>query len=271
VQPALVAFASCVPAANLRGVIPVSESAQAVREESRGAEFRTTHWTLVMAAAQPGCDPARAAFAQLYTDYWYPLYAYVRRRGSTPAEAEDLTQGFFARLLEKEALGSLKRDGGRFRSFLLGALNNYLANEWDRARAQKRGAGMAPISLHAEEGETRYLVEPADGETPESAYERQWVFTLLERVTQALAREYADSGKERLFERLKPCLHSPRLAADYAALGMEFGLSEGAVKVAVHRMRQRYGELLRAEVTRTVSTPQEVEEEIRYLISVVGR
>lgn len=247
------------------------ESLGGAASPNRAQQFRTTHWTVVLAAAQPGDEPARAAFAQLYTDYWYPLYAYVRRRGSAPAEAEDLTQGFFARLLEKESLAGLKREGGRFRSFLLRALNNFLANEWDRARTQKRGAGVPPLSVHAEDGETRFLVEPVDGETPEVAYERQWLFTLLERVTQALAREYAAAGKARLFERLRPCLQGDRVASGYAALGADVGLSEGAVKVAVLRLRRRYGELLREEVARTVGRPEEVEAEIRYLISVVGR
>lgn len=233
--------------------------------------FRTTHWTVVLAAAQPGDDEAREAFAQLYTDYWYPLYAYVRRRGRAPAEAEDLTQSFFTRLLEKRALAGLEREGGRFRSFLLRSLNNFLANDWDRAQAQKRGAGTAPLSLHATEGETRFLAQPVAAETPESAFERQWVFTLLERVADVLAGEYARAGKAGLFERLRPCLQGDRSGPGYAAMAAELSMSEGAVKVAVHRLRQRYGELLREEVARTVSRPAEVDEEIRHLIAVVGR
>jgi RNA polymerase sigma-70 factor (ECF subfamily) len=236
------------------------------------AAFRTTHWTVVMQAAQPDGDEGRAAFAQLYSDYWPPLYSYVRRRGFSPVEAEDLTQDFFTRLLEKEALAGLRREGGKFRSFLLGAVSNFLADEWDRAQTQKRGSGRKPLSLDAEDGEARFQALAIAGElTPESVFEKQWAVTLLERVAEELRAEETKSSRGDLFQDLQPHLQSDRAGLPYAQIATRHGMSEGAIKVAVHRLRQRFGQRLREEIARTVSSPAEVDEELRQLINVMRR
>lgn len=237
---------------------------------AHGGAFRTTHWTEVLQAASPESAQGREAMGQLYRDYWYPLYAFIRWRGFSPEQAEDIAQDFFTRLIEKQALAGLHREGGKFRSFLLRSLENFLANEWHHRQAQKRGAGRAPISLDAESGEARYSLEPVDNVTPEVLFERQWVFTLLAHVMEKLREECAGNGKGELFQDLQPHLQGDRSGSPYAELAARRKMSEGAVKVAVHRLRQRYGELLRDEVTRTVSGPGEVEDELRYLISVLG-
>jgi RNA polymerase sigma-70 factor (ECF subfamily) len=233
--------------------------------------FRTTHWTVVLEAALPDGDAGKEAFAQLYLDYWPPLYAYSRRRGFSPAEAEDIIQDFFTCLVSKESLSGLQREGGKFRSFLLRALANFLANEWDRAQAQKRGGGQRPLSLNAEEGEARFALEAPDAETPESLFEKRWAFTLLEHITEQLRNEFAATNKHELFDQLRSHLQGDRSGPPYATVAAQCGMTEGAVKVAVHRMRHRYGELLREAIVRTVSNPTEVDEELRHLISVVGR
>ena len=232
---------------------------------SAAQAFRTTHWTVVLQAACPDAPDATAAFAQLYRAYWSPLYAYVRRRGFAPVDAEDITQGFFTRLLEKSSLTNLQREGGRFRSYLLGGLNHFLANEWDRAQAQKRGAGQTPVSLNAEEGETAFLSVQDAGGTPETLFERQWVFALLAQVMRQLQAEATAMGKAAFFEEARPHLQGERSGLPYAEMASRHAMSEGAVKVAVHRLRHRYGELLRAEIARTVSSPAEVDDELRHL------
>jgi len=235
------------------------------------AAFHTTHWTVVLEAAASGTSQDGSAFAELYLAYWPPLYAYSRRRGFSSAEAEDIIQDFFTRLVSKEALAGLQREGGKFRSFLLRALDNFLANEWDRNRAQKRGAGQRPLSLNAQEGEARFALDAPDHETPESLFEKRWAFTLLERVANRLREEYAGAGKPKLFDQLRAHLQGDRSGPPYATIAAQCDMTEGAVKVAVHRMRHRYGELLREAVACTVSDPAEVEGELRHLISVVGR
>jgi RNA polymerase sigma factor (sigma-70 family) len=238
------------------------------RDETGHASFKTTHWTTVLQAARPGSSDATEAFAQLYRRYWPPLYAYVRRRGFTPAEAEDLTQSFFARLLEKNTLAGVEREGGRFRSYLLGGLKHFLANEWDRSQARKRGAGEAPVSLNSEEGEALFHSIPDTSGTPESIFERQWVLTLLAGVMRRLQEETAEA-KAAFFEEARAHLQGTGAPKPYAEIAALHGLSEGAVKVAVHRLRHRYGELLREEIARTVGSPEEVDGELRYLISLV--
>lgn len=233
--------------------------------------FQTTQWTAVLAAADPDAGCNGVAFAELYLAYWPPLYAYARRRGFSAVEAEDIIQDFFTRIVSKGSLASLQRDGGRFRSFLLGALNNFLANEWDRAQAQKRGGGQRPLSLNVEECEAYFALEAPEAETPESLFEKRWAFTLLEHATDRLRDEYASASKRELFDQLRGCLQGDRSGPAYATVAAQCGMSEGAVKVAVHRMRHRYGELLRETIARTVSGPAEVDQELRYLISVVGR
>ena len=235
------------------------------------AAFQTTHWTLVLEAAHPDAPSDNTAFADLYLAYWPPLYAFARRRGLSPAEAEDVIQNFFTRLVSKRALSGVRPDGGRFRSFLLKSLENFLGNEWQRGQAQKRGGGQRPLSLNAAEGETCFALDAADGETPESLFEKRWAFTLLEHVADRLREEHVESGKRELFDQLRGCLQGDRSGPAYVTIAAQCGMSEGAVKVAVHRLRQRYGELLRQAIARTVSSPAEVDEELRYLISVVGR
>jgi RNA polymerase sigma-70 factor (ECF subfamily) len=239
-------------------------------EPTVAGAFRTTHWTVVLEASRADSQHSQEAFASLYLQYWYPLYAYVRRRGYQPAEAEDITQDFFTRLLSHESLAGLQRAGGKFRSFLLKTLENFLANEWDRAHAQKRGGGQPPLSLNVEQGEARFALDAPDADTPASLFEKRWAFTLLERVMARLQTEYVEADKHSLFDQLRSHLQGDRSGPAYAVIAAQCGLSEGAVKVAAHRMRYRYGELLREEIARTVSSSEEVDEELRYLIRVIG-
>ncbi len=233
-----------------------------------GAPFRTTHWTIVLSAARPGAEAKQEAFAQIYSDYWYPLYAYIRRRGHAPSDAEDVTQDFFLHLINYESLEGLVREGGKFRTFLLRLLDNFLANEWDRHRAQKRGAGQPLLSLNVADGEAKYLLEPPDRNTPETLFERQWVFTLLSKVLEYQAAECEAAGKGKLFADLRLHLQGERPGPPYAEVAARHGMTEGAVKVTVHRLRQRYGELLREEIARTVGGPEEVDDELRHFIAV---
>jgi RNA polymerase sigma factor (sigma-70 family) len=230
------------------------------------AAFRTTHWTAVMNAGGRDAPAAQDALAELCQTYWYPLYAYIRRSGRSPEDAEDLTQGFFARLLEKNFFEGLTRDGGKFRSFLLVALKRFVANEWERAQAQKRGGGKVFLSLD-EEAENRYKLEPVDDMSPERLFERGWAFTLLDQVVRSLESEFEKKGRQQLFRELRPFLVGGD-TGDYQGIGSRLGITENAVKVAVHRLRKRYGKLLRDEIARTVATPEEVQEEIGHLISI---
>ena len=234
------------------------------------ATFQTTHWTQVLEATRPHGASDHKAFGDLYVTYWYPLYAYVRRRGSAPVEAEDITQDFFVRLIEKQGLTGLQRDGGRFRSFLLRSLDNFLANEWDRNQAQKRGGGQRPLSVNAGEAEARFAHDVPDHHTPESLFEKRWAFTVLEQVTARLRAEYFEDGKGELFEQFRVYLQGDHAGPGYAAVGAQRGMTEGAVTVAVHRLRRRYGQLLREEIMRTVASPDEVDAELQHLIRVVG-
>jgi RNA polymerase sigma factor (sigma-70 family) len=233
-----------------------------------GSDFTTTHWTVVRQAN--GDSPqAAAALETLARAYWYPLYAYVRRNGNSPHDAQDLTQAFFARLLEHGYIQRADRDQGRFRTFLLSSLNNYLHNDWKRENCEKRGGGQAILSLDAETAETRFSLEPYVEQPPDSLYDRGWAATLLERALTTLRAEFEQSGKLDLFERLKVFVWGDKSALSYAEMAVQLNMTEGAIKVSVHRLRQRYGELLRAEVAQTVSTPEEVNDELRYLISIV--
>jgi RNA polymerase sigma-70 factor (ECF subfamily) len=235
---------------------------------SEAAGFAATRWTLVLAAAR-GKTSSRAAdaLAELCRIYWYPLYAYIRRRGYSTQDAEDLAQEFFYQLLVRDSLEGIVPDKGKFRSFLLAALKHFLANEWDRTQAQKRGGGQTIVSLDAPSAEIRFRVEPSHDLTPEKLFERQWALTVLNRVLSRLQEEFAAGGKAGLFERLKGFLAGGPTTASYADVGRELEMSEGAVKVAVHRLRRRYRELLREEIAQTVSRPEEIEGEIRYLLS----
>jgi RNA polymerase sigma factor (sigma-70 family) len=234
------------------------------------AVFVTTRWSQVLAAGRSDSTHAATALATLCTSYWYPLYAYVRRRGYGPEDAQDLTQEFFARLLEQRWLGQADRERGRFRTFLLSSMSHFLANEWDKANARKRGGAIQIVPIQLDTAETRYGKEPADSFTPDQAYERRWAVTLLERVLAQLQVEHTDEGKAELFETLKPSLLGEGDSQPYATLALKLRLSEGAVKVAVHRFRKRYRQLLRGEIAKTVATPAEVEEEMHHLFKVLG-
>jgi RNA polymerase sigma-70 factor (ECF subfamily) len=230
--------------------------------------FVTTRWSLIRAAQDPSAQASRAALAALCSAYWYPLYAFIRRQGHDAEEAQDLTQEFFARLLEKDGLAAVDRDKGRFRSFLLAACKHFLSNERDRARAQKRGGGRAVLPLDAAGAEGRYGSEPAHEETPERLFERRWALALLEQVLGRLREEYAAAGKGRVFERLKG--HLTGDGVPYAQVAADLSMSAGAVKVAAHRLRQRYRELLRDEIAQTLDDPGQVEEEIRDLFAALA-
>ena len=232
--------------------------------------FHTTHWTIVLAARQKDGTVAREALARLCSTYWYPLYAFIRRQGSSPHQAEDLTQEFFFRFLERHSLGSVQPAAGKFRSFLLACLKSFLANERERAHAQRRGGGRPVVSLDGAAAETRYSSEPADSLTPEAVFERRWAFAVLERTMGTLRRECATGGKSDLFEQLKGFLPGGQASNSRADLAAKRGVSVAAIDVAIHRLRQRFGALLREQVAETVSSEAEVKEEIRYLISVLG-
>lgn len=230
--------------------------------------FATTHWSLVLAARAPAEAAGADALATLCRAYWYPLYAFVRRQGVGPHDAQDLTQEFFARLLEKEWLNAVARERGRFRSWLLAALRHFLANEWDKSRAQKRGGGITFVSIDDSSAESRYAHEPADTITAETLYDRRWALTLLDRVLARLRDEFVAAGKIAHFEALKGTLTGDR--TPYAEIAAALGLSEGAVKVAAHRLRERYRDLIRAEIAETVATPAEVEDELRHLLAALS-
>jgi RNA polymerase sigma-70 factor (ECF subfamily) len=225
--------------------------------------FATTRWTVVLAAGQKSDTQARQALEELCRTYWYPLYAYVRRQGHSKEDAEDLTQTFFARFLEKNYLTGLARDRGRFRAFLLAALKHFLANEWDKTQRQKRGGGLPALSLDWQDADTRYQIELADQLSPDKLYDRTWAVTLLERVVIRLRDE---TPERRQFEILKPFLTGD--AIPYRRAAGELGIAEGAARVAVHRLRRRYRELLRAEIAETLADPTQLDEELRALFSV---
>jgi RNA polymerase sigma factor (sigma-70 family) len=228
-------------------------------------QFVTTQWSLILSAGREG-ESQGAALEQLCRTYWYPLYAYIRRRGNGPEDAEDLTQGFFARLLEKQWLDGIQNNGSRFRSFLLTALNGFLADQYDWATAAKRGGGQRLLSLDVEEGERRYLMEPATNETPERIFERRWALTVLERALASLKEETIASGKARQFELLDKLLTRDPEAGEYASIAADLGVSTGAVGISVHRLRRRFGELVRAEIADTVADPAQVDAEMQELL-----
>jgi len=231
------------------------------------AQFAATRWTIVVAAADDkGGAASRRALEELIRAYWFPLYAYVRRQGSSPEQAEDLTQSFFTHLLEKKSLTHVDRSKGRFRSFLLAALKNFLADERDRAVAAKRGGGRQFISLDTLEAEARYPKELADAMTPERLFEHSWAITLLNQVLLRLQEEYSEQGKQDVFQSLRHVLDGQTTGQSYAEDASRLGTTEGAVRVMAHRMRRRYRELLRAEILQTVADEGLVDGEIHYLL-----
>ncbi|MFO1501042.1 MAG: sigma-70 family RNA polymerase sigma factor [Verrucomicrobiota bacterium] len=239
-------------------------------EASAAAWFVTTHWSVVL-AAKGGSAQASEALEQLCRIYWRPLYAFIRRHGSSPADAQDLTQEFFARLLSKDYLRHLHDRRGKFRSFLLTFVKHFLSDERDRASALKRGGGQTPLPLEDAAGEDLYVAEAGHQLSPDQVFERRWAQTVLDHALQRLAHEYAVAGKGALYDRLKevqPGEHGP---VSYAQLGEELGMTEAAIKSAVHRLRRRHRELLREEIAHTVTRPEDVDDEIRYLIGLLSK
>ena len=221
-------------------------------------------------AGQPDSPRANEALEKLCRTYWYPLYVYVRRQGNSPEDAQDLTQIFFSRLLEKNYFAKADRDRGKFRTFLLRSLKNFLVNQWKRSGRLKRGGGVEFLSMDANVAEDRYAAEPANTSNPDAAYEQRWAVTLIEQVLTALRQEFNAADKARLFEELKGSIWGDKSSASYAEIAGYLNVTEGTVKVAVHRLRQRFRELLRAEVAHTVARQEDVDDELRYLISVAS-
>lgn len=234
--------------------------------------FATTRWSLVLAAGdrRPTSD-TRRALTTLCETYWYPLYAFLRGRGHSPADAEDLTQAFFAALLEKEVISKADPAKGRFRSFLLKSLQNFAANAHARKTAAKRGGGAFQLSLELAQAEGRFSLEPSTDETPERSFNRRWAIALLDRVMSQLREEAVERQKAEQFDALKPYLTGDDDGSSYAELATSLGMTEGAVKVAVHRMRRRFRELIREEISQTVASPSDVDDELRHLLSAVRR
>ncbi len=246
-----------------------SIDAGGVYAEGAAANFTTTHWSAVVAAGGGDSPQASAALEGLCRKYWYPLYAYVRRQGHGPQDAQDLVQEFFARFLEKKYLRHADPRRGRFRTFLLTSLKNFLINDWVKANRDKRGGSREIISLDEAAAESRLAGEPATEQPPDALYDRGWAAILLERAMGALEEEFKQTGKGDSFQRLKGFVWGENSGLSCAAMGEQLGMTEGAVKVAVHRLRQRYGQLLREEIAQTVATPAEVEGELRYLVTII--
>jgi RNA polymerase sigma factor (sigma-70 family) len=243
-----------------------------VAEQPPHGRFATTRWSIVLAAGgASGSESSRDALAELCETYWYPLYAFLRTRGHSAEDAEDLTQAFFARLIEKRAVERADPSRGRFRSFLLTSLKHFSANEYHRGAAQKRGAGVPILSLEFERAEGRFQLEPASAETPESSFDRRWALALLERVLVRLEQEMLRSGKGPQYGRLKSYLTRDEPQTSYADAARDLDTSEGALKVAVHRLRRRFRDLVLDEIAQTVSSADEVDDELRHLWAAVGR
>jgi RNA polymerase sigma-70 factor (ECF subfamily) len=232
--------------------------------------FATTHWSVVLTAGRSDTTRAGDALAKLCQTYWFPLYAYVRRHGHSPEDAKDLTQGFFARLIEQQTLANADPNRGRFRSFMLGAMNHFLADELAKQQTLKRGGGHILFSLDWAAAEERFDLEPADDASPDKIFDKQWAAALLGAVLNQLAEEYRRSGKSALFEALKLTLNGPRESQPYSALASSLQMNEGAVKVAVHRLRKRYRALLQAEIENTLASREEAKEEMRHLFEVLA-
>lgn len=246
-------------------------SASGTPASSKRTAFAATHWSVVLAASDDDTSQARRALACLCEAYWYPLYAYTRRCGHSPEDAQDLTQAFFAQLIGHNWVARADPHKGRFRSFLLMVMKRFLAKEWEKAKTLKRGGQASMVALGLDSAETRYSQELADTSTPEQVFEKQWALTLLESVLKRLRGDYARDGKGALFEVLEPCIVGGREGQPYAKLAAELGMTEGAVKVAVCRLRERYRSCLKEEIAQTVASPAQAEEELRHLFRVLAR
>jgi len=233
--------------------------------------FATTHWSVVLAAGEPDSTRHRQALEALCRTYWFPLYVYLRRQGNDAGQAEDYTQAFLAFLLEKQALSKADPKRGRFRSFLLASLKNFLANERARAAALKRGGGRKVLSLDIENAERRYALKPVDESSPEKLFERSWALTVLDRTMDRLQSEAATAQKQKLFAALRVYLTADKSSVPYRRMAAELNMSEGAVRVAAHRQRRRYRELLRDEIAQTVTTEEQIDQEIRDLFAALAR
>jgi DNA-directed RNA polymerase specialized sigma24 family protein len=236
-----------------------------------GAEFCTTHWTVVLSAARGEDSMARDALARLCSSYWYPLYAFVRREGHNEHDAQDLTQGFFELFLAKHYLKAVDRDKGRFRSFLLASLKHYLANEWKKANRQKRGGLVETISFDAADAEERYRLEPAEESSAEVIYDRRWARAVLDSVMAKLREEFAQAGKRDRFEPLSGFIFQEPQPGEYPRLAAQWKITESGVRSSVQRIRQRYAALFREEIAQTVSDPRDVDGEIAHLLGALGR
>jgi RNA polymerase sigma factor (sigma-70 family) len=232
--------------------------------------FATTHWSVILTAGKGESEQAAEALEKLCLTYWYPLYAYVRRRGYCPEDAQDLIQEFFARFLARNDLARVDRTRGRFRSYLLGALNHYLADDWDRRHRLKRGGQTCQVPFDVASGESHYALEPVDERSPDRLFERRWALALLDLVLSQLQREHQTGGKERLFARLSVFLPGEAEDLSYRQVAQELQMTEGATRVAVHRLRQRYGELFHEAVADTVEDPGDIPDEKRYLLLVLS-
>lgn len=234
-------------------------------EDSR---FRTTRWSLIQAAGDREHGDSHAALSELCQSYWLPVYSYFRRRVGNAVDAQDLTQEFFAKVLDKNYIGDARKEKGRFRTFLLTAAQRFLSKEWAKTKTQKRGGDKKILSLDFDAGESFYAMEPADSETPERLFARQWAVKLLEVVHERLRQEYAASSKLKLYDQLKPLLLGT--GPSYREVARRLGMTEGAVKTAVYRLRTRYSQILRGEIAETVDDPAEVDDEVAQLFEALG-
>jgi RNA polymerase sigma-70 factor (ECF subfamily) len=232
--------------------------------------FATTNWSVVLEAGQSESPQFQAALEELCRTYWLSLYSYLRRDGCNPDDAQDLTQGFFLRLLRTNSLVGVSPIKGRFRTFLLASMKHFVSDERDRTRAQKRGGNQAVISIDGGQAEEFFLQLPSGDMSPETAFDQQWALTVLEEAFQRLRREYTRSGRENIFETLSPFLSNEATAGDYASLAPKLGMSEQAIGVAVHRLRQRYRECVRFKIVQTVTNPEDLDAEMHYLLSLLS-
>jgi RNA polymerase sigma-70 factor (ECF subfamily) len=231
--------------------------------------FATTHWSVVLNARSEDSSQALVAIEKLARAYWYPLYAYIRRKGHDAHTAEDLTQEFFARVISRNFFARVDRTKGRFRSWLLGAMNHFLAHEWEKARAQKRGGGATLIPLDEAQANERYERHLAVETAPEKFFDQQWALTMLERAATRLRATYLAEGRPEMYDRLKPFVSAGSPAPSYAEAALQLSLTESALKSAVHRLRQRFHEFVREEVAQTVCTPSDLDDELRYLLAAI--
>jgi DNA-directed RNA polymerase specialized sigma24 family protein len=255
------------------GSVTITEDSRAPAsscQAERRPAFVTTRWSVVLSARDKNSARSAAALETLCRTYWYPLYAFVRRQGHSPHDAQDLTQEFFARLLQKNYLEAVAREKGRFRSFLLVALKRFLANEWDKSRAQKRGGARSQLPLDTNLAEQRYAGEAHEALSADLIYERRWALTILDRAMTRLHQAYTAQGKEKEFDLLKPCLTADRGEIPYARLAAALHASDGAARLAVHRLRKRFRELFREEISRTVAGPEEIQDEVRHLLKALA-